>query len=119
MKRKWFRFSLRTLLIVVLLYGTLWTLTATIGVEHTLDRIGQYHKDNQGTVVTRGNGVIHSVFPDSTWVDLYVRANCICPFSIKLYATQGENTEVISTGGCYWFFGFVHIVIADSPRPRK
>jgi hypothetical protein len=98
------RFSLRTLIVVVLGIALCWTLTATWGISTVFDTYPTlYQKERNGNSmrfvnVVRGEDIV----PDK---DMIVSGTAISPFFIRIITHEANaNWEVTST--YFWFFGY-------------
>jgi hypothetical protein len=105
-KKRRFRFSLRTLLIVMLLYALCWTLTATWGVS---DVLKTYQQKNRTVLSTGNNDVfIRRVDSDGSTYEWKVRAISPAPFYIK-EVTHGQMPDGLQydrENSYLWFFGY-------------
>lgn len=101
MKRRWPRFSLRTLIIGVLGIAVCWTLTATWGVKNVLDKIPKEGvEERSGNTMRSADVSIHGF----TVKGRLVRATAIAPFIIRVTAQQEDAGETVET--FFWFFGY-------------
>jgi len=102
--RRWIpRFSLRTLLIVVLVYALLWTLTATWGVRDVISSM----EFGQGFSVSKAGNTVHIVSKSNDGYDWKNRVFATCPFCVYITAHGRMNGhEIDAHAKLLWFFGY-------------
>jgi hypothetical protein len=124
-KKRRFRFSLRTLLIVVLLYALCWTLTATWGVwgvgmrlielnTHTNDIEWVSYRELQVKSREKKAG--------SEWQSATGKGSAVFPFVVK-WTFQNKTADGVksheSTATFVWIFGYKLWLDELPERPRK
>lgn len=128
------RFSLRTLLLCVLVYGLLWTLTAIWGRSSLENDIagrvpnGQRLSFSEWTQLSDAGKAPFKGYDHLCWS---AEATAVAPFVIKIdfgyeskwvYSSKGEAVEMVTpnegSGGVFWFFGFTAWLWGKTPPPK-
>lgn len=123
MKKRFPRFSLRTLIIAVLAIALCWTLTATWGISNVLAKIAANRPEFERHIV--GNELhlrlvglsINEIVEDwnSEWI---AHATPIAPFLVRVkFRKMKDNLEFRVDGDdttYFWFFGYQKVVKSNA-----
>jgi hypothetical protein len=117
-KRRRLSFSLRALVIVVMVLGVCWTLTATWGVDGLLYREPQ----ESFTIVKNTNEiVVRRADPDGSVYEWKSRASVPLPFYVKVetHGRMPDGYESNWEDSYIWFFGYTIWLNRPSQSLRK
>src|SRR5437879_4370167 len=101
MKPRWPRFSLRTLIVVVLAVGLCWTLTATWGVNSIITS-SPHNKEWRGSVLH-----VERIDDDGSRYVWDLKATAILPFIVRNHerGQMPSGLQYEDTRTWFWFFG--------------
>jgi hypothetical protein len=117
-RRKRFQFSLRTLMICVLVYGFLWVLTIKWGANQLArNQVDEIEKLGIHAEIGKADGSMSITFPGNPEFSVAESTTSPGPFILYCRIRNITSREDVEEVTYFWFFGYV-TKISDTRSPK-